>query len=82
MTKKQEEARKRLIQAAPHLRIAEKQAEIAGRPNGKVILAVGYENPDRTGQITARLDCGPFIDDLIALLGFDSMAELIAAGEP
>lgn len=78
---KQEEARKRLILVAPHIQLAAKEAEIAARPNGKVILAVGYENPDGGGQITARLDCGPFVDDLIRLLGFERMADLIAAGE-
>ncbi len=81
MNQKQEEARKRLISAAPHIQLAAKEAEIAARPSGKIILAIGYENPDRTGKITARLDCGSFVDDLIVLLGFDSMAELIAAGE-
>lgn len=79
---KKRDARARLMAFVPHLQLAAKEAEVAARGrSARQILAVGYENQDRTGAVTARFDRGPFVEDLVTILGFDTMGDLLRAQE-
>jgi len=72
---KQREARKRLMRALPAMSIAESQAKHEA-PKGVAFLGFGYVNPDGTGRLTAQFDYAPFVEDLITLLGFETIYEV------
>jgi len=74
-------ARKRLLAVLPSLSLAltEANVEIAHTGSGGTpILGVGYVKPEGGGRLVARIDIGPFLDDLVLILGFESMREVIA----
>lgn len=86
----------RLRSVAAHMRLAYEMAKVEMQfAHGKrIVLAIGYENADEIGKVVARLDMGPFMDDLEAVLGaaeravhgpptmdLEEVYELVAAGK-
>ncbi len=71
---KQETPLDRLRSVVMHLKLAQGMAEIQRMAAGgeRVFMAIGYEGIDGGGQITARLDLGPFLDDLAVVVGEDN----------
>lgn len=73
MSTNQEEARQRLLDVLPHLRLALEEAKLLA-PDGTVGLAVIITRADGTGRLTARFHGKEFFEDLAVMLGI--------AGEP
>lgn len=71
----------RLRNVTAHMRLAYEMAKVEMQlAHGKrIVLAIGYENADESGKVVARLDMGPFMDDLEAVLG---AAERAVHGPP
>lgn len=69
-------AQTRLKAALPHIALAVKMAQ-AQDPSGRVALAVLVKNPDGTGQITASFECEGFISDILEVLGYKDINELV-----
>lgn len=72
-----EAARKRLKAALPFLAVGGNMAKLQA-PQGTVMLAIISQNPDGSGQISTTLEFEPLMNDLISLLGYDSMDALVA----
>lgn len=68
-------ARDRLKAALPHLSIAARMARLQ-EPDGIVGLAIIVKKPDGTGRMTASFECEGFIQDVLEVLGYKSVAEL------
>jgi hypothetical protein len=64
----QEEARQRLLEALPHVRLAMEMARIEV-PGGTVGLAIIAKSTSGTGRITATFDGDEFLRDLAEVLG-------------
>lgn len=72
------DARQRLMEALPALKIAMVSAKIQ-IPKGTVKLAVVAQLPDGSGQVTAFFEGEDFINDIVTVLGFKDMTEIVLA---
>jgi hypothetical protein len=77
---KQQEARQRLILALPYINDAISFAKVQV-PDGKIGLAVIITKPDGSGKVTATFNGEELLTDIVSLLGFNDMNELIKSDE-
>lgn len=70
------DARSRLKAALPFLEMGANMARLQD-PESKVMLAILSKKPDGLGQISTTLEFDGLIQDILALLGYDSMSALI-----
>lgn len=65
----------RLRSIFTHMKLAAEMASIEMKAAGgeRLVLAIGYENADASGQFTGRLDLGLFLDDLEKVLSAKEM---------
>ena len=71
------DARCRLKSLLPHLEIAAEMAMIKV-PEGSLYLSVMSKRPDGTGHVAASFELKPFVDDLLLVLGYNSIDEFLA----
>jgi len=74
-------ARERLIEALPLIELAIYMAKAQNR-EGTIGLAITCTQPDGTGQITATFEAESFIQDILTIMGFMDMTDLVLKADP
>ena len=71
-----DDSKRRLMEILPHLMVAANMAKMQ-EPDGEVCLAVVSKKPDGSGRLTASFECPDFFRDMLIVLGFQEMQQLV-----